>query len=322
MSKKNNREIHGSIPVIISIISDVISIIVYLNNHPKIAALIIIVSVICIGYYLYKTVSNFLNSYKAISLYADKTLSKFVLLNSDFHHILHSIRDIEFNIKTSQLLNMEYFESFNINLCNKIESMLTTLFNKPTCACIKTINIDDLYNTDYNQWKISTFVRGDNAQKSKESIENRTRNDGNPILINENSDFKIIVKGYVDFYTCPNMDNIREKFLQSYNVEYCNSRKDFQNYYNSTIVVPIRIQTKYLKNREKSNCGSIHLLGFLCIDTFETFNDSQELLLFKIGTEYTKALADSMYSCFDTYFAKYTELQNNKSIYAKEEQNA
>lgn len=81
-----------------------------------------------------------------------------------------------------------------------------------------------------------------------------------------------------------------------------------QAYYNSTIVLPIRIETTQKESR-KGNCKNYHLLGFLCIDTLQPFT-KEEQSLFYLGVEYAKAIADSMYHQVLNYFYTRIEIAN------------
>ena len=81
--------------------------------------------------------------------------------------------------------------------------------------------------------------------------------------------------------------------------DYCNQRQHFSNFYNSTIVVPIRGINKGRENTD----NEFDMVGFLCVDTRSKnrLNDGYHLQMLS-------SLAGQMYNFMSLMRGKYTVL--------------
>ena len=308
------KDFSNTIILIIDFIANIVGIVTSLHISKCIGLVIIVLSIIALIIWISIIILNIFKASKAISIYKSKTIEKNINIVAILHNILHFIRDSSSNIEFQSINNVEtldnFFRQLEINMCTNIESMYKQIWNKETCVCIKLLSVDDLYNSDYKSWKLYTFARGNSVKNIKQS--GRTRDDNYPVFITDNTDFEIIVEGVIDYFVCENMVDINNYFKKTYNREYHNTRNkkgDITKYYNSTIVLPIRIETKQRKLKN-GNCINYHLLGFLCIDTLEPFNknDKEE---FYLGVEYAKAIVDSMYHQILNYFHSRIDIANN-----------
>ena len=305
---------------IIDVLANIVGIVTAIYGDKKIGVIIIIIAVATLLLVLAAIAINFFRAGKAIRLYRHKSFEKQTIITSDLHHILHSIRNI-----TQSLANNTYttdeelkksFEKDERELCTKIEEMYKTLFDRTTSVCIKMLRADDLASEDYKSWQITTFARGFNSSGGIKG--DRGKNDHKMISVEKNSDFLIIIEDIVDYFVSEDMSNIRQKFQESYQKSYLNSREDneknnrekekFSDFYNSTIVIPIRIESRFLGDSD-SNLAKYHLLGFFCVDTKTAFVTEEELDKFYIGVEYAKAIADTLYNQISVYLSRIIDLR-------------
>ena len=308
------------ITTILEALANIAGIITVIHGDEKTGKTIIIIAVSALLIIAASVTINFFRVGKAIRLYRHAAFCKQNAITSDFHHILHSIRDT-----TQSLSNTTYntdeelkksFEKDERELCTKIEEMYKKLFDRTTSVCIKMLQADDLASTDYKNWRITTFARGFNSSGGIKG--DRGKNDYKLITIEKNSDFLIIVEDLVNFYVSEDMSDIRQKFQDLYKKPYINSREEneknnkekekISDFYNSTIVIPIRIDSKYLGDSD-SNLEKYHLLGFFCVDTKNAFKTTEELDRFYIGVEYAKAIADALYNQISGYLGRIIDLR-------------
>ena len=96
------------------------------------------------------------------------------------------------------------------------------------------------------------------------------------------------------------------KELEKQGKHYKNSNPNWKNDYVGTIVVPIRIDTNNLYNKEN---GSFDLIGFLCVDSKSknAFTVQQEA--FNVGI--MKSFADILYVLLSQYRHYFEKLKNN-----------
>lgn len=211
----------------------------------------------------------------------------------ELHKHFHNMRDVLCSYKTSSDFDSDYFEQILRNVCTEIEVAFSKIWeHEKISVCIKRIIVDDNMQEDFTQWRIETMARSIGTKQDR-NLHNKE-----PVLIANNSDFKVIIDPqYGDsVFTCMDLTKVKETFLDTYKEEYRNSTEDYIKYYKSTIIAPIRVRTSKMNkgiNAPWTNKISYHILGFLCIDTEEVFSDGVEL--FDTGIELAKALADILY---------------------------
>lgn len=262
-----------TIAAIVDFIANVVGVITTINISAQTGGIIIVIALSAFAVGILIILIDYLRVEKAVRLYKKCINSKHIEISSDFHHIIHTVRNI-----TQSVANNDYktavelkksFEEDQRNLCTKVEEMYKKLFDRPTSVCIKMINTDDIASENYKDWKIVTFARGFNSSGAVKG--DRGKNDHKIVYVKENSDFLIIIEGIIDYFVSEDMSNIRDYFKETYQVDYLNSRENneknskekekFSDYYNATIVIPIRIEQNY-HSLFDSNCKNYHLLGF------------------------------------------------------------
>lgn len=248
------------------------------------------------------------------------------------HKFFHNLTNITASVSTLNILKYEDIVDKYQNLCDYLAEFYKSLFNEylgenTVSVCIKLVQTEMIFDENYMAWSMETIARSASTMQTRSSIDTK------PVKISENTDFQVILSDkYKDelFAIC-DMRNIEEDFLRTYNMRYENSRgDDFLEYYQSTIVLPIKTDGKYiseeLKSKKVQGKRSI-ILGFLCIDSMKAFETEEEKNIFSVGVEYTKSFADALYPLFEKVLiscknnAKISEETQDVEMNEKIEQN-
>ncbi len=300
-----NKEFFKKLNEWIGFIASVISIILFLTEDMRVKIfLYIIVIIYILGAFTYVIVKIF-STDKALDRIYSSYRSKQYTSADKWHSFNHNLRNYTSSVYSNNNIRKNDINEMSVNICNYIAEFYRQFFKdclscNDICVCLKTIKPKTLFDTDYMNWEMETIAR------SVTSSEVRKKIDSNSIKISQNTDFQIIISDeYEDeLFAFADMTQIREDFPRVYNgLEYCNSRKDFLEHYKSTIVVPIKIDGKYiskaLRNKTQNPNEKNLILGFLCIDSQKVYIKPDELELFKIGVEYAKSFGDSLYLFFE-----------------------
>lgn len=186
------------------------------------------------------------------------------------------------------------------NMCDRIADLMTFNFNKEFSVCIKLIDISSSRVTrSADQVNLTTFCRGG---KDKDS---RSEGDIEKVPLRENSDFLNIFNGAPHFAT----GNLQAYALMQRlpfgdRGSYSNTSQNYTKNYLSTIVVPIRLQNRYVTNYYYAkDQHENQLLGFLCIDCKHRCSP----FTIKKMLPYMQAFADNLYLFFDEILQIETE---------------
>lgn len=144
-----------------------------------------------------------------------------------------------------------------------IAELLTSLSGKQVNVCIKAIVNPRQIVKGADDWKnilVYTLCR---SPKSKP----RPTKTPKQVPISENTDFLQIMENKFDLVAIPDLKKY-DRDLKKVGVTegYMNSTNNWYDFYNTTIVAPIRIEEARLGS---SNAG-YDLLGFLCADSLST----------------------------------------------------
>lgn len=231
---------------------------------------------------------------------------------SDLHKFYHNLR-----IYSSHMyyLNKESINDKSHYLCDYISLFFETnmkdyIGNNSISVCIKLVEAESLMDSNYKNWRMQTIAR------STSTGQNRFNEDKKIINICDNTDYQIILSEQYDdeYFASPNMSEIEQEFLNEYKLEYKNSRHDFKKHYMSTIVMPIKMDGRYITytGNHTKQFGKIRdkclILGFLCIDSKAVFKSESQRKAFMNMIEYAKTFADSLYM----YYEKVLLLSVNK----------
>ena len=216
-----------------------------------------------------------------------------------FHKLTHISRDLYFDImryhkdKTEniRILTDTYRSQLSI-LLSLLCAMMEECCGQKTSSCIKLITSPDEKIDDII---LTTFCRSNDSDTIRGLYENN-----NKIRLSDNTDFLYIVDPNRDsnlnyFYQGDLRSYAKE--LQKQNKKYKNTNTNWMDDYIGTIVVPIQIRHEHLYDTQVEN--SIHIIGFLCIDSKSSsaFLKRQE----KINVDMMKSFADIIYVLLSQY---------------------
>ncbi len=213
-----------------------------------------------------------------------------------YHKLTHISRDLYFDImryhkdktESIRILTDTYKSQLSI-LLSHLCDMMGNYCGQKTSSCIKLIAHPDAKIEDIT---LTTFCRSTTSETIRGIYEN-----SNKIKLVDNTDFLYIVDPNRDsnlnyFYQGNLKDYAKE--LQKQGKHYRNTNTNWENDYIGTIVVPIQIEHKRLYDSSLEN--SLHIIGFLCIDSKSSsaFLKRQE----NVNVNMLKSFADIIYTSF------------------------
>lgn len=227
------------------------------------------------------------------------------------HEFFHELRDGFFNNKKKMSLSNEtdYWEltkDLSEKLCRIIDEYFSLKYNKHFNICLKMIDVtSSRASRSLNEVKVKTFCRAGVDKIKREDLE--TQDD---VFVTDDT-------SYIQILSNDSMGKRRE-FVCSNLLVQCAMRKalrdpykpsftSFYKKYLSTVVVPIRINSKKLDGKSCFTFdGKYQVVGFLCIDY--KFPIRKKLAACVCAE--LKAFADSMYMIFDNVIRVETEYKN------------
>lgn len=220
------------------------------------------------------------------------------------HRFFHDLRDCNSFLDKNTNVDESQFKDKAKLLCNQIEKIFSRLLDAKISVCIKTIKTDTILNNSIDDWEVITFVR------SISTADERYKYDRKPDKIVDNTDFEIILRDVgkykqQDYFVAENIDKFRKDFESNARAIFLNSHEEVP--YKSAIVVPIRIKVSDMHPNLKKLCDNgefFHVVGFLCIDSEETFDDKRnnlKYIQFVSSIKYACAISDSLYHFFESY---------------------
>ncbi len=225
-----------------------------------------------------------------------------------FHEMQHQLRNVLFDLRKEnseiekQGMNISYtiyYSQICLKaqlICDEVSSFFDSNFGKKFNICIKMIDVSSSRTTSsISQMRITTLCRSgcDKIERSKFDTTEK-------IFVHQNSDFESILdkdgaKGSNTVFTANNL-RLYCFLHRILGTPYKTSSTNFLKKYNSTIVVPIRINAKKLPtNSDFSHMNQYQVFGFLCIDYKHRI--SKRLMMNIL--EYSKAFGDLLYIFFN-----------------------
>lgn len=224
--------------------------------------------------------------------------------SKELHKFYHNLRYYIAEVNNDKNITHKNFIKIVENLCNYLEAFYRNYLGDKVCICMKMIKTETMMNSDVMSWEVLTLGRGSTCDQSRRS------SDDIPVKISENTDYQLVLSESSDnknWFASPNLQKVVEEY-RSRGEEFHNSRKLFLDSYKSTIVVPIRIKTDYVSKILTSDSShTYHVIGFLCIDSMDTYDDIEQESNFLTSLEQAKAFGDSLYSLFEDYIIKQIE---------------
>lgn len=204
------------------------------------------------------------------------------VLSYNYYNETHDFRNAYFDIlkkhKKSQAVDREHrieyltkdTKQFLEKSLDYLCEIMETMTGREVHACIKLIE-----NTGGSQKKINiqkatvkTFCRSKNSQPVRSANDNARKT---PIKVVDNSDFYDILDSTdTDTNACFYQTNLLEfaKKRRESGKSYRNSTENWEQYYKSTIVAPIRVSNEHLFFSRLTY--GYNVVGFLCVDSMAT----------------------------------------------------
>lgn len=229
--------------------------------------------------------------------------SRMQVITLGIHSLHHTVRDLYFDVIHNQrkkILNAPWLTQMYKNELMRVLDNLCHVMKAYTArdvsACIKLItDNDDDAPLDAENATLITFCRSPDSEGSRNGYESKI----NAIPIKDNTDFyEVVSKDYEKDYFYQTNLVAYDELLHKSKERYRNTNADWKLYYQSTIVVPIRISFNKLYHQKKKD-EHFHIIGFLCIDSLATdaFTEKQE----KYNVAIMNAYADLLYILLSQY---------------------
>lgn len=219
-----------------------------------------------------------------------------------FDSFMSNCRDCYFEIikrnslykNQSQKDKIEDLSAFIENKTEKLLDNICEIFEKVTnekiCACIKLIPSIE----EGEPLLIQTLSRSSNTDKDRRIADNEA------LSLLGNTDFEhIFDKGHRYFYS-QNLEKLDRNLVIAEGEGYENNSPNYTDNtkrYNSTIVVPLKVDKSHLDDESVND----RLIGFLCIDSLSTnaFREDGESLVRNI--QLLEAFAASLFIILEKY---------------------
>ena len=185
-----------------------------------------------------------------------------------YHRLTHVSRDLFFEVMRLHKEKSENVRNLTSNYQNQLSILLTHLCDmmekycgQKTSSCIKLITRQE---SEIKNITLTTFCRSTNSETTRGIYESTNKE----IRLDENTDFLYIVDpnrdSNLNYFYQGNLKEYAEE-LNKQGKQYKNSNSNWIKDYIGTIVVPIQIQHKRLYDSPLED--SLHIIGFLCIDS-------------------------------------------------------
>lgn len=222
-------------------------------------------------------------------------------LNVKKHEVFHKLRDGTFSAKIFRRDHenyKRYIKGISETLCQSISEYLFLKYNKHFNICIKMIDItSSRKSTSIDEMKVETLCRG-----GKDALKRTQQQQKRFVKVKEDTSYLHILsndekKGRNSDFVCPNLlfYCVTQKAL---NKPYLPPIRTFYKKYLSTVVVPIRIDSRELPHIDRdysTNETGYQVFGFLCLDyKLPIFRKTAKCIC-----EDLKAFADGLYIMFD-----------------------
>ncbi len=211
---------------------------------------------------------------------------------------------VDNSLHTKQVaFSEDHFRAVCKNICATVRTILLNVCNIDFSVCIKQIHTEEIIDYDYKNATTQTIAR------SGHKIVERSQNDSEFQKISDNTSFSDILETN-SCWASPNLEFTASNRSQGGST-YKNPDENYRKYYKSTIVAPIRINSKYI-SPTITNCTSsakperYHYIAFLCVDSPETFE--LEDPLFTLASMILGVCGDALYPLFENKLIK--EIEN------------
>lgn len=237
--------------------------------------------VICISILIF-----ILMSFGQYALKSKKSRSR----SDALHKIFHDIRNFSYD----GIFTIDSFQKTVENMCNYFDKISSHKFH----VCIKIFEFGNnnicTKKDDIEELHVKTLARaGSNVEKRKKS-------DQSDHKVIDNTDFSsILFDNNSNIYSCSNLllNDLIGKIL-SPSQQYKNSDQNYFWKYLADIVIPIRIENKFLTQKSNDKGVSYNnyiTIGFLCIDCKNPISRALRKEINGVGTAFADALFEPLY---------------------------
>lgn len=290
----------GLVSGIIGIVSPVLSAVAYaIGKYEKNTGTTTFFCLVIVGYVAILIVLTIrVRKYQAVSRNIMRSTaegySRFLKDARDtFFDVVHQRKARTLNI---HLLDKEVKDCFQKNL-DELCGIMKSFTGEEVSACIKVVlPKEDGEEITWKDAMVQTFARSTNTDSERNNYDIHLKKQ----YVKDNSDFLDILN--------PDSDSKKSYFYKRSLIEYekeqkkngkvyLNSTPNWENYYRSTIVVPIRIHNEKISYSKKN--GYYHVIGFVCVDSMSenAFLEKQE----KYNVDVVKSFAAEAYIILSRY---------------------
>lgn len=193
------------------------------------------------------------------------------------------------NLPTKQRIDYDYMSKNIIYICQNLTNRLSEALTRTTAQKVSIIilstNPDDSSNTD--EAFLSVLGRSDNSDFK--------RFDTIRYQLKENTDFLQIFDNSISHFSASDLIKKSDMLEKATGKPYLSSEKNWQEYFQSRIVVPIRMQKKF---RGIASEGYDYL-GYICADARVPNAFRENKLEYYI--DLLQGIADQLYLYFDKF---------------------
>ena len=225
------------------------------------------------------------------------------LYNDTLSQCAKKLTDTNGVIRNGKIQSRAELKPYLNEVCAQIRKAIETLYfllsgkRRSFAICIKEIITPEIYNSDPSTWSTQTIARVCDNLVDRENLDNTPQQ-----IVSNTSFYESVVKN-LSPWTSRNLIKTQTTYHEAHN-DYLNPDTRFLEFYRSTIVVPIKQQesevSQVIKELDDANCcENIHYLGFLCIDSLETFDDNDKN--FEILIIFATIFAQLFYPFFEEY---------------------
>lgn len=205
------------------------------------------------------------------------------------------IVDKTLKVQKNKTMESDHFKDIIKNICSIIRRTVKKTTGEDFSVCIKSFSQTELMETDYLNMSTITLAR------DSDSFVKRSVNDNEKQKIADNTSFTNLLKEGALLWACPNLKSIDPQLVAG--ATYKNPDGEYRKYYNSTVVVPIRTKIENvcqtILEYSNTNNAKYHYLGFLCVDSMQTFQEDQ--IEFNKLCNLLVALGPALYPLLENY---------------------
>lgn len=247
--------------------------------------------------------------------YQDLNNVRMDVTSSSFYKAFKCSKNLYFDVMSGHKLKLfphdqltKKYEDGLVEILNKLCEVMDTFTGKEVNACIKLITYPadaKSNNLNVDNATLVTLCRSNIHATDRKNYESSKTE----ILLKDNTDFMQIIEPDVpyDYFYCKDLVKFKKK-LNEVGQDLKNTNTAWEKDYKSTVIVPIRTESKRLYHlKTKDSSDEYDLLGFLCIDSksTEAFTSKNEQYNVSLMSAYAE-VCYILLSQYSHYLSKYS----------------